>query len=36
MLADRANLAAHFIIRDPGGTLRDRATPAFLALGARA
>jgi thiamine biosynthesis lipoprotein len=36
MLADRASLAAHFIIRDPGGTLRDRATPAFLALSGRA
>lgn len=26
-------LAAHFIVREPGGALRDRMTPAFEALG---
>ena len=26
-------LAAHFIVRESGGALRDRMTPAFEALG---
>ena len=32
-LAERLDLGAYFIERAPGGTLIDRATPAFTALG---
>ena len=32
-LAAARNVAAHFIVREPGGSLRDRQTPAFAALG---
>jgi thiamine biosynthesis lipoprotein len=32
-LAAAQNLAAHFIVRGPGGSLQDRQTPAFAALG---
>jgi FAD:protein FMN transferase len=35
-LASALNLAAHFIIRDPDGRLRDLSTPAFTALGGHA
>lgn len=31
--AAQQDLAAHFIVRDPDGTLRDMMTPAFAALG---
>ena len=32
-LAAARNVAAHFIVREPDGSLRDRQTPAFAALG---
>jgi thiamine biosynthesis lipoprotein len=32
-LAASRDIAAHFIVREPGGSLRDRQTPAFAALG---
>ena len=32
-LAAAQNIAAHFIVREPGGSLRDRQTPAFMTLG---
>ena len=32
-LAAARNIAAHFIVREPDGALRDRQTPAFAALG---
>jgi thiamine biosynthesis lipoprotein len=32
-LAAAQNVAAHFIVRGPDGSLRDRQTPAFAALG---
>jgi len=34
-LAAEQNIAAHFIVREPDGSLRDRPTPAFTALGGR-
>lgn len=34
-LAVEQNIAAHFIVRDPGGTLRDIMSPAFAALGGK-
>ncbi len=34
-LAAAQDVAAHFIIRAPDGTLIDRSTPAFAALGGR-
>jgi thiamine biosynthesis lipoprotein len=34
-LADARKLAAYFIIRAPDGTLAERATPAFAALGGK-
>jgi len=33
--AAEQNIAAHFIVRDPDGTLRDMMTPAFAALGGK-
>lgn len=33
-LATERGIAAHFIVREPDGTLRDLPTPAFAALGA--
>jgi thiamine biosynthesis lipoprotein len=35
-LAQRLGLPALFIVRETAGGLRDLATPAFAALGARA
>ena len=34
-LAEREGLAAYFIVREPGGTLAERQTAAFAALGGR-
>jgi thiamine biosynthesis lipoprotein len=34
-LAAEHRLAAHFVVREAGGRLTDRSTPAFAALGAR-
>jgi len=35
-LARAQNVAAHFIVRNPDGSLHDRSTPAFAALGGTA
>ncbi len=34
-LADARQLAAYFVVRNPNGTLVERATPAFAALGGK-